>query len=246
MRNNVVKRYVKICILVVTCFVLAGCEKKESEVVLSPVSGVSGESVSVEPNVKTDISDISDSGTDVNNSTVSNSATYQESVQIDASIIVHVCGAVTIEGVYELPAGSRVVDAVKAAGGFTEDADSAFVNQAAALTDGMKIKIPTVEEVAAGQASEEVASDASATGAMVSDGLSSDNSVNASSTDGLVNINTASKEQLCEIPGIGESRADSIISYRQEHGRFNSIEDIMQVSGIKEKFFTKIKDYITI
>ncbi len=246
MRNNVVKRYVKICILVVTCFVLAGCDKKESEVVLSPVSGVSAESVSVEPNVKTDISDISDSSTDVNNSSISNSATYQESDQIDASIIVHVCGAVTIEGVYELPAGSRVVDAVKAAGGFSEDADSAFVNQAAALTDGMKIRIPTVQEVEAGQNIDNVADDTSAAETMISNGLTADDSGNSSSSDGLVNINTASKEQLCEIPGIGESRADSIISYRQEHGKFNSIEDIMQVSGIKEKYFTKIKDYITI
>lgn len=139
-------------------------------------------------------------------------------------IYVHVCGAVEKPDVYELPADSRVYEAVKAAGGFTEDADENYVNQAQTLSDGMKLVIPTREQ----------------TEAFISAGA--DNSV----SDGRININTASEAELCNIPGIGAARAAAIIAYRQEKGGFSSIEDIMNVSGIKEATYEKIKNSIKI
>lgn len=133
-------------------------------------------------------------------------------------IFVYVCGAVNREGVYELPSGSRIYEAIEIAGGFREDADTNAVNQAEVLEDEEKLYVPVIGEE-------------------VSD---------VSEDDDKININKASKEELMTLPGVGESRADSIIKYREDVGAFQSIEDIMQVSGIKEGLFEKIKDLITV
>ena len=139
-------------------------------------------------------------------------------------VTVHICGAVINPGVYELPPGSRIVDAVDKAGGLSEDADESYVNLAAIPNDGEQIFIPTIEEaVIMKQTPQET-------------GMSS----------GKVNINTADKTLLCTLPGIGDTRAADIIAYRQEHGNFSAIEDIMQVSGIKEGSFQKIKEMIVV
>lgn len=139
-------------------------------------------------------------------------------------VIVHICGAVVNPGVYELPPGSRIVDAVDKAGGLSVDADESYVNLAAVPNDGEQIFIPTIEEsVIMKQTRQET-------------GVSS----------GKVNINTADKALLCTLPGIGDTRAADIIAYRQEHGNFSAIEDIMQVSGIKEGSFQKIKEMIVV
>ena len=174
----------------------------------------------------------------------------------DALICVHVCGAVRNAGVYEMPAGSRVFEAVELAGGFTEEADESYVNQAQQLADGIKLVIPTTEQVrflqegAAGDESEvDTAGQAEANPAAeygVLDGQEEILDDTASSADGKININTATKEQLCEIPGIGATRAAAIEAYRQQAGSFASIEDIMKVSGIKEGTYAKIKDYIKV
>ena len=153
-----------------------------------------------------------------------------EVVDVPKSIYVYVCGAVVRPGVYELPASSRAVDAVEAAGGFCDGADEAFVNLAAQLSDGIKLLIPTIEETAR---------------SADSPNLSSFDSETASAND-LVNINTASKEELKTLPGIGDGIAGRIIEYREESGGFKTTEDIMQVRGIKEKLFSKIKDHITV
>lgn len=158
-------------------------------------------------------------------------------------IYVHVCGAVVNPGVYELPAGSRVYEAVQAAGGFTEDADENYVNQAFALTDAVQLVIPTVEEAEAwktqnGQAEEQTAIRGGAAETI--------GSQEVSASDGKININTASESQLCDIPGIGAVRAAAIAAYRQEHGAFETIEDIMKVSGIKQGTYDKIKDSIIV
>lgn len=134
------------------------------------------------------------------------------------SIFVYVCGAVQQEGVYELPAGSRVYQAIEKAGGFLENAAITQINQAEVLEDEAQIYVPTVDELAEIQAEE----------------------------DGKVNLNTASKEELMTLPGVGEAKANSIIQYREEQGKFQTIEDVMQISGIKEGLFEKIKDYITV
>jgi competence protein ComEA len=142
--------------------------------------------------------------------------------QANATICVYVCGAVQNPGIATLPAGSRANDAVAMVGGFTHEADDSYVNLAAYVADGEMIYIPTKDE--------------------------SDKLKTAAQTEakGLVNINTADSETLCTLSGIGESRAQDIIRYRQEQGEFATPEDIMQVPGIKESAFAKIKDYIVV
>ena len=152
-----------------------------------------------------------------------------EDVSGEAECVIHICGAVAVPGVYRLPAGSRVVDAVEAAGGLAEDAAERGVNQAAPISDGMQIVIPTLEEAEQGIFSP--------------DGVMEEN---GSGKDGLVDINTADAAELMTLPGIGQTRADAIVAYRQQNGKFQSIEDIMKVDGIKEGSFAKLKDRICV
>lgn len=145
-----------------------------------------------------------------------------------AVCFVHVCGQVNAPGVYELEEGSRVYEAIERAGGFGPSAEQGWLNLAEPVTDGMKIQVPTVQE-----AQEMRQSGAAAPGEKAAAG-------------GKVNINTAGKEALMTLTGIGEARAADIISYRETQGPFEKIEDIMKVSGIKEAAFQKIKDSITV
>ena len=199
--------------------VLTGCTSAGTEVVLETVTeeGVSEASVSGEGNVEAVDSSFAEASD-------------------EQPVVVYVCGAVVKSGVYELPSGSRLDDAVKAAGGFDEEADRTYVNLAAPVTDGMKLYIPTQQEVteAAGNVFELQAEGAGET------------PVTGNPGSGLVNINTATKEELTTLTGIGAGYADRIIAYRQEKGPFKSIEDIMKVSGIKDKLFSRIKDQITV
>ena len=159
-------------------------------------------------------------------------------------LTVQVCGAVCSPGVYRLPGESRICDAVEAAGGLTGDALERYVNQAAFLEDGMQIYIPSaldeqLPEVAGGTG---VAAGSAGIPAG-SSGMSGGSVVTA---DGRININSATREQLMTLPGIGERRADAILSYRQLYGGFRSVEDIMNVDGIKEGSFARLKDRITV
>ena len=152
--------------------------------------------------------------------------TIYEETQVQ-EICVYVCGAVRNPGVFFLAQGSRVADALAAAGGFTEDAELGAVNLAARISDGEKWYFPTHEEF------EEQGEQASV-------------GPEAASDSGLININTAGPAQLCTLPGIGESKAADIIAYREAHGDFTACEDIMQVPGIKENIYIKISDKITV
>lgn len=166
----------------------------------------------------------------------------QEVVSVPTQkIIVHVCGAVVSPGVYELNEGSRIIDAVNRADGLLLTAASDYVNLAAVISDGEKIWIPTVEEISELAKNPDAFSGITAT---VGNVLAKEDSQAADS--GKVNINTADKELLCTLPGIGNTRAESIIAYRESCGGFSSIEDIMKVSGIKESSFQKIKEYIVV
>lgn len=149
-----------------------------------------------------------------------------------ATVWVDVCGAVKKPGVYELEEDSRVFQAIEAAGGFSEDADALWLNQAAILSDGEKIQVYTLEE----------------TQAMKDQGIVSSEEEKAASEEEneKININEASVDELQDIPGIGEVRAQAIADYREESGGFKSIEDIQEVPGIKGKTFEKIADYITV
>ncbi len=172
--------------------------------------------------------DLNEQNTDISSSLdETGSDTDQDiSSSLSSDIFVYVCGEVNSPGVYELEEGSRVYEAIEAAGGALEGADLDSVNQAALLTDGQQIKIYSKEEI--------------------SNGTSVNNEGSTAASSGKVNINTADKTMLMTLPGIGESRAGDIIKYRDEHGLFSSIEDIKNISGIKDKMFEKIKDYIEI
>ncbi len=148
----------------------------------------------------------------------------ESTTQVLAKVCVHVCGSVNHPGVYYLEEGARIHEAVELAGGMTENAAGDVINLAEIVSDGEKIYIPSEEEVAEGFS--------------VTDPQEAD--------DGLVNINTASLDELKKLPGIGDIKAEAIIAYREEAGRFDSIEDIMNVSGIKDSSYEQIKDYIKV
>lgn len=137
-------------------------------------------------------------------------------------IYVYVCGAVKNPGVVELPEGSRADDALRAVGGFAEDAQTDYVNLAVVLTDGEKLYFPNAEEA--------------------------ENLVREEQTkqDVLVNINTADLAALMTLPGIGESKAQDIISYREAHGDFQKKEDLKKIPGIKENIYSKLCEKIVI
>ena len=136
----------------------------------------------------------------------------------------HVCGAVKTPGVYELESEARICDAITAAGGLKKKADECNVNQAQLLTDGQQVYIPYKSEAHAEKVSSE----------------------KSSSDSSKVNINTATAEELTSIPGIGEAKATSIIQYREEKGSFSSIDEIKNISGIKDGVFARIEAYITV
>lgn len=148
----------------------------------------------------------------------------QETSVATEEIAVYICGAIKRPGVYSFVAGQRLCDAVKAAGGFKKSAARSAINLAKRLSDSEQIIIPTKKQAASSAKQTAVSSDG-----------------NGSS---LININTASKEELMTLSGIGESKADAIIEYRLSN-RFNSIEDIKNVTGIKDGVFNQIKDQIT-
>ncbi len=225
-----------------------GCSKKNTELIIAESGDILELSDPVELRESAEEANLQNT-LDSDASSKDDSDTVNEESRVDIplqNVIVHVCGAVETEGVYELDQGSRVIDAVNAAGGFSEDADASYVNQAQVLEDGVKLRIPTVEETLAFAEENEGTGTEAETGLEVISGSSSETEKPSVNKDGSVNINTASESELCEIPGIGPSRAKSIIAYREEHGRFGTIEDIMNVSGIKDKFFVKIKDHITV
>ena len=153
------------------------------------------------------------------------------------TVCVYVCGAVKKPGVYTLSGGCRVCDAIEAAGGFQKNASTDYWNQAEYVTDGQMIDVPTRDEV------EKEDAEAKAEKASEKSAQSAGNGT--PSADGKIDINSATREQLMQIPGVGESRADNIIRYRETTGKFSKIEDIMNVTGIKEGLFAKMKDYIS-
>lgn len=144
--------------------------------------------------------------------------TTVDSTKEKSFIYVYVCGYVEEPGVYPLPIGARVCDALELAGGVTKDGKPEALAQAEYVTDGQTIYVPSIYEES---------------------DLSNDE-------DGRVDINEADSSMLMTLPGIGESKAEIILQYREEHGAFETIEDLMDIPGIKEGVFNKIKDYIKV
>lgn len=172
----------------------------------------------------TNIASIKDSVSSSENSSKSSF----ETPAATEDIAVYICGAVKHPGVYSFVMGQRLCDAVKAAGGFKKSAARFAVNLAKRLSDSEQIVIPTKKQAASAK-------------------ISNDSGIKTESSgeNELININTASKEELMALSGIGESKADAIIKYRSSN-QFNSIEDIKNVTGIKDGVFNQIKDQITV
>lgn len=186
----------RIVYLAVCCLLLSGCTKEGS--------------VSLEEALRTH-----EEGTQIQEA-------VQTEPEAEAQVYVYICGAVETPGVYALKAGSRIIAAVEAAGGFLPEAAEESVNLAEPVQDGMQIVIPTIDEA------ETAAEDA------------------AKKKAGIVNLNTASAEELCSLSGIGASKAEAILAYRAEIGAFQSIEQLMEVSGIGENLFNRIRNSIYI
>ena len=162
-------------------------------------------------------------------------------------IMIDVSGAVAQPSVVSLPEGSRIFEAVEKAGGFTAEADTRVINQAEILTDGQKLYIPTkqeVEESLSGVSSPNLSGVSSASVPGVPSANPSYQT--GASQSGLININTADSETLQQLSGVGPATAEKIIDYRNKNGKFKTIEDIKNVSGIGEKTFEKFRDKITV
>ena len=147
----------------------------------------------------------------------------------NSMITVYVSGEVNKPGLIQIDSNARVSDAITACGNFTPLADKNAINLAQKLSDGTHIQVPTIKNSANTTSSTN----------------NSSNSPNDKSND-LVNINTATKEELDTLPGVGPATAEKILNYRQEHGNFQSIEDLKNVKGIGEAKFNKLQDKISI
>ena len=145
-------------------------------------------------------------------------------------IYVHICGSVNNSGVYMCDINSRLFEVIELAGGFTQEADETYLNLVEKISDGQRIYVPSKEEVL--------------TGNIENISQVNNNQAQSNIATSLININTASKEQLMTLPGIGEAKALDIISYRSTNGNFKNTEDIKNISGIKESAYSKIKDLI--
>ena len=213
MNINKIKYCVAVAILVIaTAF--CGCEDKDERIIDLEKAGESGNDI-----IKSEI--------------VVQKGNSSEDDITDPKIRVYVCGAVRNPDVYALDTDVRMIDAVRAAGGFADNAAEEYVNLASKIEDGQKIYIPTDEEI------EEAFAIGFEPGGQTS-------GTGSSGGGGKVNINSADKATLMTLPGVGESKADKIIEYRQTNGGFGSVEDIMLVAGIKEGMYNKIKDLICV
>ncbi len=223
--------------LAMALFGMSGCGQKEY-VVLETMPESATESGNTEDGL---LGKAADESTPGNSQKKNGQGEDSPRAYMAETIQVHVCGAVEKPGVYGLPAGSRVFEAVEAAGGMTIDAAEDYLNLADLLFDGAKVRVPFLKELSEGEAYGEAGiygvtgnPDPESTG------------ISGQAVDGLVDLNRADKEALMTLPGIGEARAEAILVWREEHGAFQKPEDIMQVSGIKEAAYEKLKDKITV
>lgn len=203
-------------IILLSVILITGCGKENSE----RVTEVELEESSQLPEDRTETREKQTDKTEAS----------EEKTPDGGSVFVYVCGAVQAPGVYELSSEARVYEAIASAGGIREDAAGEALNQASVVKDGERIYIPTKEELERG----------------IADGLAPEVTGEDSNNEGKININTAQKDELKTLPGIGDAKADSILSYREANGAFQRTEDLMQVEGIKEGVYNKIKDQITV
>lgn len=233
-RKNIILLWV---MLLCAAFMLSGCKrdtKEENALVSVEQTDIPSDIESIEDGEPAGTKD----DTKEENLDESNRTSEAEKSGI---IYVDVCGHVKNPGVYQLTEGSRVYEAIEKAGGMAKDAAGVSVNQAERLTDGQQVYIPSEEEQKEGRENGAYPISQDANSRNAKDGIDSGDEDN-----GKVNLNTASKEELLSLTGIGDVKADSIIKYREEQGSFKSVEDIKKIEGIKDGVFNKIKDQITV
>lgn len=213
------RRPVMVVVIIVTLTLfLSGCEKEKE------ASGI--EEISLEETAESGETEEEDLSGETQEED------KEESGEEPGSIFVYVCGQVAAPGVYELPGDARVYQAIEMAGGTLEGASPESLNLAQQAEDGQKIYVPTEEEAQ--------------TGAALQDTMGGAQDTASDQEADKVNLNTAGLEELMTLTGIGQTRAEAILAYREEEGAFRSPEDIMNVEGIKEGIYEKLKDEITV
>ena len=221
-------RYFIRSVVVIMCVVFCvGCQKKSQETDLKTVSVREEEPESTPEDSREDTTE------DVGKVKEEDTAKKKDDAVPDTEdrpekLYVHVCGNVNQPGVYELQQDSRVFEAIEAAGGMTTTAAFSYLNQAELLKDGQQIYVPSQEEVDSGKVT------------------STRNASESDETFSVQAVENVSKEELLTLNGIGDVRAQAILKYREEHGEFRSIEELMEVEGIKKGTFQKLKDQIKI
>lgn len=228
-------------LLVVVLFWGTGCSRSQEIYLAGLESELVSERNKTESEIESDMESDMESATEVSPADIRKDSTgdiqepHAEPATDAAAGYVHICGAVRHPGVYPLSEGMRVFEVLELAGGFSDEADEQWLNQAETVSDGQRLYVYTKEETAQLEAEGMTAAASSA-------GLDGQTDV----PEQKININTADREVLMTLPGIGEAKADAIISYREDHGGFDSVEEIQNISGIKAAVFSKIKDRITV
>lgn len=216
-------------------FIFTGCGADDT-VYLEQAT--SGEEVYEQDTESTEYVHAAETETFVTEAADEGTANVTEAVETEAGVCyVYICGAVLAPGVYEVPQGSRIYEVVQMAGGLTEQASRSSVNQAELIYDGQMIFLPTIEEAEAGIGVDVLSHPAETTDV---------SNMQENTTDSRVNINTATLSELMTLSGIGQTKAERILAYRDAHGSFSSIEEIMNVDGIKEGLYNRIKDDIRV
>lgn len=169
----------------------------------------------------------------------------------EAYYYVDIKGAVKEPGVYKLKENSRVIDVINASGGLSDNADTSILNLSKKITDEMLIIVYTSDEINAYKSNSinstsKISEKIESSKTTIDENNDAEIKTNAKTNSDLININTASKDILLNLTGIGSSKAEKIIKYREENGNFTKIEDIKNVSGIGDAIFEKIKDKITV
>lgn len=227
------KKHLKVIIIVI-CFLACGVVYSCGKTEIFDLESSSISAAESEPTDETDPTENHEAEIETESETDTVIETEEEIRK--KGICVYVCGAVVSPDVYEMDREERIVDAVRRAGGFTQEADADYLNLAETLCDGMKIYVPTMKEVSDGYSGRpEVKKEVPAS--------ESDPEGNAVRK---ININTADIETLKHLKGVGDSRAEDIIKYRENNGGFKRPEDIMLVPGIKNGMYEKIKDDIEV
>ena len=175
----------------------------------------------------------------IENEILVNSVITNENNTNDEIVIIHITGSVKNPGIVKLKEESRIEDAIEAAGGLTENADITKVNLAYIVEDGTKIKIPSASEEDIGD--EDIIDSKSGDNIIIEE-----NTVSSNNSTQTININKATEKEFETLPGIGPSLASKIIEYRNQNGKFGSIDDIKNVNGIGDSKYEKIKDLITV